>query len=313
MLTSRPTNYKQTDPRWKHEPYRVSGESSTIGGSGCGPTSVVDLLATFVDSKLTPKTECDWAVKNGYKAKGQGTYYSYIDKRLNMFHNFICKRLNVVNIHNKPQSDIHTIALRELKTLGKVLIACMGVGPWTSSGHYILVWGWNESNQTVLINDPASSKTSREVALFSIFKQTVKYYWSVTIKNYEQKGEETMDVNKISNEDAHSLLEKARSVLRNLKEPNTFIKEELEKAKKKGITDGTNPNDLCTRQEAAVMALRAFQNSNDKSTFLENEIEAARHFNISDGSRPKDYCTREEAMAMAVRALNEALYRFENR
>lgn len=310
MLNLRPKNYKQTDPKWKNEPYRVSGESSTIGGSGCGPTSVVDLLATFVDSKLTPKTECEWAVKNGYKAKEQGTYYSYIDKRLNMFNNFICKRLNNTNVYNKPQSDIHTLALRELKTEGKVLIACMGKGPWTSSGHYILVWGWNETNKTVLINDPASNKTSREVALFSVFKQTVKYYWSVTIKNYN-KEEDYMDINKVSNEDAHSLLEKARSVLRNLKEPSAFLKDEIEKAKKKGITDGSRPNDLCTRQEAAVMALRAFQN-NDDSVRLNGEIEAARFFNISDGSRPKDYCTREEAMAMAVRALNEALYRFEN-
>lgn len=311
MIDFRPINYKQTDARWKNEPYRVNGEKSTVGSAGCGPTSVADLLATFVDSKITPKTECDWAVKNGYKAKNQGTYYSYITARLNSFSNFSCKRLNLSNIHNNPKSEIHNIALKDIKTEGKVLIACMGKGPWTSSGHYILVWGYNDSNKTVLINDPASSKTSREVALFSVFAQTVKFYWSVTIKNYNKKDED-MDINKISNEDAHSLLEKARSVLRNLKEPNAFLKKEIEKAKKMNITDGTRPNDLCTRQEAAVMALRAFENENN-SNDLNDEVEEAKNLNISDGTRPKEFCTREEAMAMAVRALNECLRRFENR
>lgn len=311
-MITQPINYKQTDPRWKNIPYSTKGESSTIGGSGCGPTSVADLLATFISKSHTPETECAWAVNNGYKAYQQGTYYSYIEKRLNLFPKFTCTRLNLSSIYNNPSSNIHTTALNLLKRKGNCLIACMGKGPWTKSGHYILVWGYNEDNKCVLINDPASSKTSREVAKFTTFIQTVKYYWVITINNYsepkEEKEEDDMDINKITNEDAHTILEKARAVLRSIKKPSSFLMDEINTAKSKGITDGSRPTDLCTREEAAVMALRAYQS--DKHNFnLDEEINKAKDSNITDGSRPKDYCTREEAMVMAYRALEEAIKR----
>ena len=38
-MNKRPVSYLQTDPRWAKKPYRVPGESSTIGDSGCGPTA----------------------------------------------------------------------------------------------------------------------------------------------------------------------------------------------------------------------------------------------------------------------------------
>ena len=38
-MNKRPVSYLQTDSRWAKKPYRVPGESSTIGDSGCGPTA----------------------------------------------------------------------------------------------------------------------------------------------------------------------------------------------------------------------------------------------------------------------------------
>ena len=38
-MNKQPILYLQTDGRWKAEPYRVQGENSTIGSSGCGPTA----------------------------------------------------------------------------------------------------------------------------------------------------------------------------------------------------------------------------------------------------------------------------------
>lgn len=314
-MITQPINYKQTDPRWKNKPYATKGESSTIGSAGCGPTSVVDLLATFINKSLTPETECRWSVNNGYKAYKQGTYYSYIERRLNEFSKFTCTRLNLSSVYNNPSSNIHTTALNFLRKKGNCLIACMGKGPWTKSGHYILVWGYNEDTKCVLINDPASSKTSREVAKFNTFIQTVKYYWAITVNNYieptKENEEDDMDINKITNEDAHSMLEKARAVLRTIKLPSAFLKDEIQVAKSKGITDGSRPSDLCTREEAMVMALRAYQA--DKHNYdLSDTVEAAKSANITDGSRPKDYCTREEAMTMAYRALEEVMRRIKS-
>ena len=65
MANVKPVSYLQTDPRWKNVPYAVKGEHSTIGGSGCGPTSMAMVLATWADPAVTPLTECAWALKHG--------------------------------------------------------------------------------------------------------------------------------------------------------------------------------------------------------------------------------------------------------
>ena len=50
-MNKRPVSYLQTDSRWAKKPYRVPGENSTIGDSGCGPTAAAMLIET-----LTAKT-----------------------------------------------------------------------------------------------------------------------------------------------------------------------------------------------------------------------------------------------------------------
>lgn len=70
-----PVDYKQTDVRWKNKDYSAKGESTTIGKSGCGPSSMAMVLATLADKTVTPETECAWALKNGFKCPHSGTYY----------------------------------------------------------------------------------------------------------------------------------------------------------------------------------------------------------------------------------------------
>ena len=55
-MNKRPVSYLQTDPRWKSKPYRVPGESATIGGSGCGPTAAAMVIATLKDASV--RLEC---------------------------------------------------------------------------------------------------------------------------------------------------------------------------------------------------------------------------------------------------------------
>ena len=74
-MNKQPISYLQTDAQWKNVAYAVKGESATIGGSGCGPTSMAMVLATWADSRVTPLSECAWAQAHGYKAPGHGTYY----------------------------------------------------------------------------------------------------------------------------------------------------------------------------------------------------------------------------------------------
>lgn len=71
-MNQQPVSYLQTDPRWSSRDYSARGEKTTIGASGCGPTAMAMVLATWADPQVTPATECAWALAHGYKAPARG-------------------------------------------------------------------------------------------------------------------------------------------------------------------------------------------------------------------------------------------------
>lgn len=176
-MSKRPIWYLQTDSRWKNVPYAAKGESTTIGGSGCGPTCMAMVLATWRDKSITPQTECAWAQKNGYKAKGQGTYYSYFVPAAKRY-GLKCSQLNGANLYGNSSSTLHKY-VQDLTSdyNGHLVIACMGKGHWTRSGHFVLVYKVQDG--IVYINDPASTRGNRVRGDWNLFKQQVKYYWLI--------------------------------------------------------------------------------------------------------------------------------------
>ena len=108
-MNKKPVSYLQTDSRWKDKPYRVTGEASTIGSSGCGPTSAAMLIETLTGKTFTPADACAWSLAHGYKALNQGTYYSYFVPQFNVF-GIKCERLNTVNLYGNRSSAIHARA-----------------------------------------------------------------------------------------------------------------------------------------------------------------------------------------------------------
>lgn len=179
----KPVNYLQTDARWKNHNYSAPGESKTIGSSGCGITAATMVIATLKDKNVTPITTADWSMAHGYKALNQGTYYTYFVPQMNQY-GITCKRLNTSNLYGISSSTAHTEALNALKNNDWV-IACMGKGNWTSSGHYILVYGYK--NGYVYINDPASTSSSRVKNTWGLFAKQVKYMWTITVPDSFKK------------------------------------------------------------------------------------------------------------------------------
>lgn len=173
----KPVSYLQTDPRWKSHDYSAKGEKKTIGSSGCGPTAAAMVIATLKDKSVTPVTTADWSVAHGYKALNQGTFYSYFIPQFSMY-GISCKRLNMSNLYGKTASAAHTEALNALKK-GDFVIACMGKGNWTKSGHFILLYAYE--NGYVSINDPASTAAARVKNTWELFSGQVKYLWTVTV------------------------------------------------------------------------------------------------------------------------------------
>lgn len=193
-MNKRPVSLLQTDPRWSKKPYRVTGETSTIGGSGCGPACAAMVIATLKDPAVTPVETCAWSVANGYKALNQGTYYSYFRPQLAAY-NIECKQLLPSRIINQPQHPIHD-QVREYLAQGYYVIALMGPGTWTKSGHFVLLWDWDDK---VRINDPASTKAARLNGDPATFRNEARCYWLVDARTYNNDPKEEDDDVKIYN------------------------------------------------------------------------------------------------------------------
>ena len=174
-MNKQPVSYLQTDPKWAALDYSAPGEKTTIGASGCGPTAMAMVLATWADPSVDPKTECAWALENGFKAPHSGTYYGYFAPAAARY-SLKARQMSWTNIYGNSKSSLHEEARKAVEA-GHLVVACMGKGLWTSSGHYVLVW--KIEGNTIYINDPASTKAVRTQGDYSLFKQQVKYYWVI--------------------------------------------------------------------------------------------------------------------------------------
>lgn len=180
----KPMDYKQGDSKWGSLPYRVSGETSTIKSAGCGPTAMADVLSAIISPYIDPMTCAAWARQHGYKVLHSGTSYNYPVAQAAAY-GVSVRRLNTANVYGKPNDAVHAKALAELQS-GNWIIACMGKGLWTSSGHYVVAYGY--SGGKVYINDPASSKAERACNSWALFSSQVKYYWIVDVPPQINQG-----------------------------------------------------------------------------------------------------------------------------
>lgn len=170
-MNNKPVSYKQYDPAWGRNPYRTTGECSTIQSAGCGPTCAAMCIATLKDKSVTPAVTAKWSMDHGYKAKGNGTAWAYFEHQMSAYGIGCCR--------------VQYTEAMELLKKGWYLIAAMRRGLWTTGGHFILVW-WADSK--VMINDPASTATARENGDPVLFRQQAVAFWAVDASAYNQGG-----------------------------------------------------------------------------------------------------------------------------
>ena len=244
-----PASYLQTDPRWSNNNYSTAGEQTTIGKSGCGPTCMAMVIATLKDKRVTPEDTAAWSRANGYKARNQGTYYSYFKPQGEVC-DIKVAQVNTSNIYGNMAHQAHDKALEAIKS-GNWVICCMGKGNWTSSGHYILWYGMEGSK--ALINDPNSSKPSRIRAELSLLQSQVKYYWIVTVP---KEGEEVTQEQ--FNEFFHNMIVQLRK-----QPPQDWSEEDRTWAESMGLITGNENGekqyrDYVTREQLTVFMHRLF-------------------------------------------------------
>jgi len=145
--------FSQLDARWKDEPYGLTG---TIGQSACGPSSMSIVISSLTDQTVDPVYMAAWAYAHGYRAEGNGSYHSLIPGAARAF------GLNVTGCTAADGQDI-----LDALANGKLVVALMSKGHFTSGGHYIVLRGVT-SDGKILVADPASYARSQQKWDFSI-------------------------------------------------------------------------------------------------------------------------------------------------
>lgn len=141
------TFYMQTDSRWASSYY---GGTDTIEEYGCGPTSLSIVISSLTDIKVDPVQMCAWAYEKGYWFSGQGSLHNLIPEAATAF------GLNAIGVQNTEgvASKLRTALLE-----GKLVIALMGKGNFTRSGHFIVLRGITEDDM-VYVADPNSQENT---------------------------------------------------------------------------------------------------------------------------------------------------------
>ena len=164
---TRPVDYKQYDKKWASIMYSKNGDKKqTIKSSGCGPTSMADIVATVIDPKITPPDLCELSLKWGCRTANSGTAWSFFPK---------------IAEHFKFAKYVKGTTLATLKSCldtGGYIVASMGKGYWTSGGHYICIWKYDDTY--IYANDPASgSRKKQKIDDFMKQRKAFFCFWGI--------------------------------------------------------------------------------------------------------------------------------------
>ena len=144
-----PVDYKQYDKKWASVMYSNHGDKKqTIKSSGCGPTAMADIVATLIDSEVTPVTLAELSLKWGCRTYSDGTAWSFFPKIAD-YYGF-----------SKYVKSSTLATLKSCLDSGGYIVASMGKGYWTSGGHFICVWKYDD--KYIYANDPASSSRKKQ-------------------------------------------------------------------------------------------------------------------------------------------------------
>ena len=143
--------YNQLDKRYASKPYGTDD----IGTYGCGPTCMAMVVSSLTSETVDPVEMACWAYENGYWCSRSGSYHSLIPGAAKAW------GLPVQGC-GKTEGQRIVDALSQ----GKLVVAIMLKGHFTSSGHFIVLRG--VENGKILVADPANYTRSQQAWDLSI-------------------------------------------------------------------------------------------------------------------------------------------------
>ena len=151
-----PPLFLQWDPRWGYGTYGTS----TLGLSGCGPTSLsIVVLALTGNTEANPLQVAEFSYSKGWYFEGIGTDWSLVRQGANYYG---------LKFRDLPLGDY---AIRGALDSGELIIASLGPGDFTDNGHFIVIRGYVDADTPEEaaqdIEDPDSTETASSEAATS--------------------------------------------------------------------------------------------------------------------------------------------------
>lgn len=154
--------FLQWDQQWGYLPYG----SDVAGLTACGPVclSMAGWHLTR-DDRFSPDRMIAFATENGYYSPGNGSSWTLISE------GGVKLGLDV--------TEIPLVESRIVKNLevGNPIICAMGPGDFTTSGHYIVLVGYE--NGMIRVNDPNSIANSEKLWTYEQIEGQIRNLWVI--------------------------------------------------------------------------------------------------------------------------------------
>ena len=155
--------FLQWDLQWGYFDYG----GNLLGLSGCGPTTLAMAAYYFTgDPDMNPLTLAQFALDNGYRYPGNGTAWSFMSEGARQ----LGLQSRVLGLSEWAMAD----ALEN----GELIVCIMAPGQFTTSGHYILLTGYENGSFTV--NDCNSITRSQRTWTYEELCGEILNLWAIS-------------------------------------------------------------------------------------------------------------------------------------
>ena len=153
--------FLQWDKRWGYENYG----DFTIALSGCGPTTLsMAVVALTGDSSATPDKVAEYSMEAGYYVEGTGTAWSLMSEG--------CEHFGI----KAEEIGLDEGVMKNLLDEEKVIICSMRPGDFTSVGHFVLIYAYDENG--FWVNDSNCIYRSSRVWTYEELSNQIRILWA---------------------------------------------------------------------------------------------------------------------------------------
>lgn len=164
-LTGEIPLFLQWDKRWGYNEYG----NDMLAITGCGPTSLSMVIVGLTgDLSADPGAVAAFSQSHGFWVDGKGTDWGLMTSGAEAY------GLKATEVPLWENSII-----KQLQA-GHPVICAMGPGVFTTTGHFIVIYGYE--NGEFLINDPNSLARSEQRWTYSSFESQVSILWAYSTK-----------------------------------------------------------------------------------------------------------------------------------